>query len=117
MLRLVSNENFNRDIVRGLVPRNPQLELVRVQDDGLMKTPDPEILAWAASQGGVLLSDDVSTVPPAAYQRVAMGSGCPRSLSCPTECQLARPDAGSLSLEWSVLWLRHTAYPRGNGGR
>jgi predicted nuclease of predicted toxin-antitoxin system len=71
MLRLVSDENFNGDIVRGLFRRHPELELVRVQEVGLMQTPDPDILEWAAGQGRVLLSHDVSTVPPAAYQRVS----------------------------------------------
>jgi hypothetical protein len=77
MLRLVSDENFNGDIVRGLFRRHPELELVRVQDVGLVQTPDPEILEWAASQGRVLLSHDVSTVPPAAYQRVGDGKPMP----------------------------------------
>jgi hypothetical protein len=71
MLRLVSDENFDGNIVRGLLRRHPERDLVRVQDAGLMETPDPEILEWAAVQGRVLLSHDVSTVPPAAYQRVA----------------------------------------------
>jgi hypothetical protein len=43
MLRLVSDENFNGDIVRGLFRRHPGLELVRVQDVGLTQTPDPDI--------------------------------------------------------------------------
>jgi hypothetical protein len=77
MLRLVSDENFNGDIVRGLLRRHPELELVRVQDVGLMQTPDPDILEWAASQGRVLLRHDVSTVPPAAYQRVSDGKPMP----------------------------------------
>lgn len=73
MVRLVSDENFNGAIVRGLLRRHPGLDLVRVQDVGLMETPDPDILEWAAGQGRVLLSHDVSTVPPAAYQRVGDG--------------------------------------------
>ncbi len=77
MLRLVSDENFNGDIVRGLFRRHSELDLVRVQDVGLMRTPDPEILEWAASQGRVLLTHDVSTVPPAASQRVAEGKPMP----------------------------------------
>jgi hypothetical protein len=77
MLRLVSDENFNGDIVRGLLRRQPGLELVRVQDVGLMETSDPDILEWAANQGRVLLSHDVSTVPPAAYQRVGEGKPMP----------------------------------------
>ena len=77
MLRLVSDENFNGDIVRGLLRRHPELPLVRVQDVGLMQTRDPAILEWAAGQGRVLLSHDVSTVPPAAYQRVGEGKPMP----------------------------------------
>src|SRR5579872_3646488 len=73
MLRLVSDENFNADIGRGLLRLQPVLDLVRVQDEGLRQTPDSEILEWAAAQGRVLLTHDVSTVPPAAYQRVAAG--------------------------------------------
>src|SRR5207249_3148212 len=77
MVRLVSDENFNGDIVRGLLRRRPDLDLVRVQDVGLSETPDPEILEWAAGQERVLLSHDVSTVPPAAYQRTANGKPLP----------------------------------------
>jgi hypothetical protein len=77
MLRLVSDENFNGDIVRGLVRRQPDLDVVRVQDVGLMETPDPAILEWAAGRGRILLSHDVSTVPPAASQRVAESKPMP----------------------------------------
>ena len=36
MLRLAADENFNGDIVRGLLRRNPKLDIVRVQDVGLL---------------------------------------------------------------------------------
>jgi hypothetical protein len=77
MLRLLSDENFNGDIVRGLLRRHPSLDLVRVQDVGLKQARDREILKWAASERRVLLSHDVSTVPPAAYQRVTDGESMP----------------------------------------
>jgi hypothetical protein len=77
MLRLVSDENFNGDIVRGLLRRHPKLDVVRVQDVGLRQTSDPDILDWSAKQVRVLLSHDVSTVPPAAYQRVNEGQPMP----------------------------------------
>jgi hypothetical protein len=32
MLRLVADENFNGDIVRGLLLRQPDLDIVRAQD-------------------------------------------------------------------------------------
>jgi hypothetical protein len=83
MLLLLSDENFNGDIVRGLFRRHSDLDLVRVQDVGLSHTPDPDILEWAATQGRVLLSHDVSTVPPAAYQRVGDGRPMPGVLIVP----------------------------------
>jgi predicted nuclease of predicted toxin-antitoxin system len=48
MLRLLSDENFNGDIVRGLFLRQPKLDLLRVQDIGLAEVEDPTILKWAA---------------------------------------------------------------------
>lgn len=36
MLRLLSDENFNGEIVRGLFRANPTIDLVRVQDVGLL---------------------------------------------------------------------------------
>lgn len=41
MLRLASDENFNADIVRGLLRRLPDLDIVRVQDAGLSGADDP----------------------------------------------------------------------------
>ncbi len=44
MLKLVSDENFDGDILRGLYRRRPDLDVVRVQDVGLSATSDPDIL-------------------------------------------------------------------------
>ena len=46
MLCLLSDENFNGDIVRGRLLRHPALDLRRVQDVGLEEAEDPTILAW-----------------------------------------------------------------------
>lgn len=35
MLRLLADENFNGDIVRGLLLQKPDLDVIRVQDVGL----------------------------------------------------------------------------------
>lgn len=70
MLKLVSDENFNADIARGLYRRRPDLDVVRVQDVGLSATPDPDVLAWAAVEGRILLTHDRDTMPNFAYDRV-----------------------------------------------
>ncbi|MEH2166995.1 MAG: DUF5615 family PIN-like protein [Nostoc sp.] len=58
MLKLLSNENFNGDIVRGLFLRQPNLDLLRVQDVGLQEVDDPAILTWAAASDRILLTHD-----------------------------------------------------------
>lgn len=70
MLRLLSDENFNGDIVRGLLLRRPDLDLCRVQDVGLEEADDPAILEWAAANNRILLTHDRATMPDFAYDRV-----------------------------------------------
>jgi predicted nuclease of predicted toxin-antitoxin system len=56
MLRLAADENFRSAIVRGLRRRNPAIDIVRVQDAGLMSAEDPTVLEWAAQANRVLLT-------------------------------------------------------------
>ena len=70
MLRLLSDENFNGDVVRGLFLRSPSLDLIRVQDVGLRNVDDAEILAWAAVNSRILLTHDRATMPDFAYARL-----------------------------------------------
>jgi len=67
MLRLLTDENFNGDIVRGLLLRQPDLDLVRVQDVGLSGAEDPDILAWAADNSPIVLTHDRATMADFAY--------------------------------------------------
>jgi Domain of unknown function (DUF5615) len=73
MLRLLADENFNGDIIRGLLLRQPDLDVVRVQDVGLAGADDPDILTWAAANHRIVLSHDRATMPDYAYERVAAG--------------------------------------------
>jgi hypothetical protein len=77
MLRLIADKNFNNDIVRGLLRRRPNLDSVRVQDVGLCAADDPTVLAWAAQEGRVLLTHDVSTITKYAYERVRASQPMP----------------------------------------
>ena len=77
MLRLAADENLNNDLVRGLLRRQPDLDIVRVQDAGLSGADDPTVLAWAAQEGRVLLTHDVSTITKYAYERVRAGQRMP----------------------------------------
>lgn len=87
MLRLASDENLNGDIVRGLLRRNPEVGIVRIQDADLLGADDPRVLALAAAERRILATHDGRTVPHHANQRARAGrpmSGViivPRSLS------------------------------------
>lgn len=77
MLQLLSDENFNGDIIRGLRLRNSHLDLVRVQEVGLLEADDPGVLAWAADNNRILLTHDRATMPDFAYERVLAGKTMP----------------------------------------
>lgn len=77
MLRLLADENFNNDIVRGVRRRNNAIDIVRVQDVGLSATDDPAILEWAAQAARVVLTHDVATMTRYAYDRVRDGQAMP----------------------------------------
>ncbi|RMI04831.1 MAG: hypothetical protein D6681_09065 [Calditrichaeota bacterium] len=70
MIRFAADENFNNDILRGMLRRKPDLDIVRVQDVGLSGADDETILEWAAQENRVLLTHDVSTITRYAYERV-----------------------------------------------
>ena len=46
MVRLAADEKFNNDIMRGLLRRRSDLDIVRVQDVGLSGADDSAILKW-----------------------------------------------------------------------
>ena len=81
MLRLASDEDVHEAIVRGLIRRVAGLDLVRVVDEGLGSTPDPQILEWAAREGRVLITADVNTMVGAAYERIEQGRPVPGVLA------------------------------------
>jgi predicted nuclease of predicted toxin-antitoxin system len=73
MLRFLADENLKGDITRGLLRRQPDLDLVRVQDVGLIGADDRTIVAWAAAQVRIVLTHDRATMPAIAYERVTAG--------------------------------------------
>jgi predicted nuclease of predicted toxin-antitoxin system len=77
MLRLATDADVHGPLFRALLHRQPDLDIVRVQDAGLRTAQDPDVLEWAASQGRILISHDRKTVPKFAYQRVAAGLPMP----------------------------------------
>jgi hypothetical protein len=77
MLKLLADENFNNDIVRGLWRRKSTLDIVRVQDVEVSGADDPTVLEWAAREKRVLLTHDALTITHHAYARVRRGQPMP----------------------------------------
>ncbi len=112
MLRLVSDENFNGDIVRGLILRHPDLDLVRLQDIGLEGLDDSAVLARAAANNRILLTHDRATMPDFTYSRVAAGQPMPGVFVVNDRLpvrqaidELLLLDTCSEQAEWAELWL------------
>lgn len=77
MIRFLTDENFSGKVVRGLRRRNPDIDIVRVQDTIVYQAADPEVLEWAAQQGRILLTHDIDTMSAYANERVASGLQMP----------------------------------------
>ena len=75
MLRLLSDEDVPGDIVRGLRQRQPSLDVVRVQEAGLMSAADSRVLEWAAGEGRQVFTRDRSTMTAEAW--IALAEVCP----------------------------------------
>lgn len=73
MLRLLTDENFNGDIIRGLRLRRSEIDLVRVQDLPITGADDATVLEWAAQNNRILLTHDRTTIPAYAVDRLEAG--------------------------------------------
>lgn len=107
MLELLADENFDGNIVRGLVRRLPGLKIVRVQDVELSGKADPVILEWAAERGMIVLTHDIGTFPKYAMERVREGRAMPGVFAVPCNAPIGQVigdlellAACSLSGEW-----------------
>ncbi len=83
MLRLMADEDLSGHLVRGVFRVLPELDLVRVQDIGLLSASDVDILERAADDGRILLTHDAKTMPEHAYDRVKSGKPIPDVIVCP----------------------------------
>lgn len=89
MLLLVADENFSNDIVRGLLRRKPDLDIVRIQDVDLSGADDPTVLEWCAAHKRVLLTHDVTTITRHAYERVLAGKPMPGVFEVPLDLPIS----------------------------
>src|SRR5687768_2235872 len=64
-------------VVKGLRRSMPDLDIVCAHEVGHSETPDLELLSYCASEGRILLTQDIATMPAFAYQRAADGDPMP----------------------------------------
>ncbi|AOY82633.1 DUF5615 family PIN-like protein [Moorena producens JHB] len=97
MARFLADENFNNQIVRGVLRQSPDVDIVRVQDVDLSGVDDPTVLAWAAQEGRMVLTHDVATMITFAYERIQAG------LSMPGLFEVSRRVPIGLAIEEIIL--------------
>lgn len=98
MLPLVSDENVNNILLRRLLRQYPDLDLVRVQDVGLLHADDVTVLAWAASEGRILLTHDTRTIPGFVYDRFSNDLSIPGVILIPEKMALSNEVYESLRI-------------------
>ena len=65
-MKWLADECFDNDIIRGLLRRLPDFDLVRAQDVPEVAGRDDEtLLAWAGNNDRVVLTHDLATMVPA----------------------------------------------------
>ena len=62
-IRYQADNDLRKAIVRGVVRREPLMDFRSAQAARLDGVPDPEVLAFAADEGRILVSHDFQTMP------------------------------------------------------
>jgi hypothetical protein len=62
-IRYQADNDLRKAIVRGAVRREPLIDFRSAQAARLDRVPDPEVLAFAADEGRILVSHDFQTMP------------------------------------------------------
>lgn len=89
-MKFLADENFDNGILRGLLRRQPNVDIVRVQDTEISGADDPTVLEWAAQENRILLTHDVSTITKYAYERVNAGRSMPGIIEVPSDAAIGR---------------------------
>lgn len=62
-IRFQADADFNEHIIDGIRRRNPIIDFQTADEAGIRGLPDPDVLAFAASEGRILVSHDRRTMP------------------------------------------------------
>jgi predicted nuclease of predicted toxin-antitoxin system len=98
MLKFMADEHIAKHLIRGLLLREPTLDIIRMQDVGLRTEDDHTLLAWAAQANRLLITYDTSTIPRAAYKRVGAGQVVPGVIVIRSDMSIGRTIEDLLTL-------------------
>ena len=70
MIPFLADHCFDEDILRAVIRRSPSIDFALARNEGLQEAEDPEILAWAAREGRVVITHDRNTMIAFALQRI-----------------------------------------------
>ena len=73
MLSLLIDQDLDHDILRGLIRRIPQLDVVTAFEIGMTEASDAQLLIRAARQGRIVVTHDRKTMPAHAGDLIAAG--------------------------------------------
>lgn len=74
-VKFLLDADLPRALFTALLREEPTLDVLRVQQAGLRTAADPDILAFAAEEGRVLVTKDKATMCDFAAERLARGEG------------------------------------------
>lgn len=75
MLRLLIDQDLDHVILRGLLLRVPNADVITAHQADLSDVSDLDLLAWAAEQKRIVVTHDRRTMPFHATARLARGEG------------------------------------------
>ena len=88
--RFLADHDLNDHMVTGVLRQEPAIEFIRVRDLGMSSRPDDEILAFAATEGWLVVSHDVNTMPAAAFAHREAGDAFAGLFMVPQRSPISR---------------------------
>ncbi len=90
MLRLLTDENFDENILRGLRRRLSEPDFLSVRDAGFASRPDSFLLEWALQENRTILTHDLKTMTKYAEELVAKGEPMAGLIFVPDQLAIGR---------------------------
>lgn len=89
-LKLLFDEDVDHRILRGLRRAHPQIDVRTLAEVGLAGRPDGEVLAWAAAEGRLLVTQDVHTMTAEHSEFVQSGTASAGVVFIPRDLPIGR---------------------------